>query len=244
MKKSSLLIYAAVIVSSSLSHAVLHDRGNGMIYDDVLNITWLADSNYANSSGYSVTNERGDKHIDIDNIVADGRMGWVAANEWVSNLNYAGYSDWRLPSAKLRSGKNIYANDGTGDKGYNVTNSELGYMFYVNLNNKGKVNSDGSLNTSYNGYNSIYTFSNGQTVNFGIGYQPFWFKETTENKAWVLNITGGTDGSDFGGLQGTNFQGYSRYAWAVRDGDVSEVPVPAAAWLFASGLLLLASKRK
>jgi len=27
------------------------------------------------------------------------------------------------------------------------------------------------------------------------------------------------------------------YAWAVRSGDVSAVPVPAAMWLFGSGLL-------
>lgn len=37
----------------------------------------------------------------------------------------------------------------------------------------------------------------------------------------------------------------SLYAWAVRDGDVSAVPVPAAAWLFGSALLTLAGiKRK
>ena len=27
--------------------AALYDRGNGLIYDDVLDITWLQDANYA-----------------------------------------------------------------------------------------------------------------------------------------------------------------------------------------------------
>jgi hypothetical protein len=27
------------------------------------------------------------------------------------------------------------------------------------------------------------------------------------------------------------------HAWAVRDGDIGAVPIPAAAWLFGSGLL-------
>ncbi|NNF16437.1 MAG: hypothetical protein HKN70_06795 [Gammaproteobacteria bacterium] len=31
--------------------AALHDRGNGLIYDDVLDITWLQDANYALTSG-------------------------------------------------------------------------------------------------------------------------------------------------------------------------------------------------
>jgi len=33
----------------------------------------------------------------------------------------------------------------------------------------------------------------------------------------------------------TKDQGY--YAWAVYSGDVSAVPVPAAVWLFGSGLM-------
>ena len=43
--------------------AALYDRGNGLIYDDVLDITWLQDANYAQTSGY-------------DN---DGKMSWADA---------------------------------------------------------------------------------------------------------------------------------------------------------------------
>ncbi len=34
--------------------------------------------------------------------------------------------------------------------------------------------------------------------------------------------------------------GNEKYAWAVKSGDISSVPVPAAMWLFGSGLLALA----
>ena len=46
------LVACLFVVISSSSHAALYDRGNGLIYDDVLNITWLQDANYAQTSGY------------------------------------------------------------------------------------------------------------------------------------------------------------------------------------------------
>ncbi|MCK5092950.1 MAG: VPLPA-CTERM sorting domain-containing protein, partial [Gammaproteobacteria bacterium] len=43
----------------------------------------------------------------------------------------------------------------------------------------------------------------------------------------------------YDGKQSYNGKSYSYYAWAVHDGDVgaSVVPVPAAVWLFGSGLI-------
>ena len=35
-----------------IANAALVDRGGGLIYDTDLNITWLADANYAYTSGY------------------------------------------------------------------------------------------------------------------------------------------------------------------------------------------------
>ena len=54
--------------------AALYNRGNGLIYDDVLDITWLQDANYAQTSGYD----------------ADGKMSWMDANTWASNLSLGG----------------------------------------------------------------------------------------------------------------------------------------------------------
>ncbi len=46
----------------------------------------------------------------------------------------------------------------------------------------------------------------------------------------------GSTGAGVGGLQTSISKNYG-YGWAVHSGDVSTVPVPAAVWLFGSGLL-------
>jgi len=46
------------------------------------------------------------------------------------------------------------------------------------------------------------------------------------------------------GYQGCCSKVDSFYAWAVQSGDVSTVSVPAAVWLFGSGLLGLVSVAK
>lgn len=72
--------------------------------------------------------------------------------------------------------------------------------------------------------------------NVTIGY---WFgTEFSEGQAWNFNLNGGEQ-SVLNEVNGSN-------AWAVRTGDVSAIPIPAAAWLFGSGLLVLAglSRRK
>jgi MYXO-CTERM domain-containing protein len=88
----------------------LFDRGNGLIFDDVLNVTWLADWNFARTSQYDT----------------DGNMTWDSAMTWAETLVYAGHTNWRLPTAI-----NI---DGSGPCGpsLNCAGSELGHMFYKN----------------------------------------------------------------------------------------------------------------
>ncbi len=58
------------------------------------------------------------------------------------------------------------------------------------------------------------------------------------SNAWVFNFNIGS--------QRNLDELVSLFAWAVRSGDVSAVPVPAAVWLFGSGLigLLGIAKRK
>jgi hypothetical protein len=46
------VLLAVILGVSSITYAALWDRGGGLIYDDVLNITWLQDANYAKTSGY------------------------------------------------------------------------------------------------------------------------------------------------------------------------------------------------
>jgi MYXO-CTERM domain-containing protein len=73
---------AAMVALAGAAQASLINRSGGMIYDTVENVTWLADMNYAKTSGYD----------------SDGQMAWTAAVIWADNLVYGGYSDWRLPT--------------------------------------------------------------------------------------------------------------------------------------------------
>lgn len=90
------LALAAALGAATISaQAALINRGGGMIYDDVQDITWLADWNYALTSGYAAANAIED---DSNTIRANGRVGWDAANNWAASLVYGGFDDWRLPT--------------------------------------------------------------------------------------------------------------------------------------------------
>lgn len=78
---------------ASMANATLFDRGHGLFYDDVLNITWMQDANYARTQYLTSAGIFGD---------ADGKMNWNAATTWVQDLKFAGYDDWRLPAVNPR----------------------------------------------------------------------------------------------------------------------------------------------
>ena len=112
-KQVSLALATVGVLASSMAQAALHSKAGGtLVYDDVANITWLADANYAKTSGYD----------------ADGLMSWSAAKTWADNLVYGGYSDWRLPKAL-----NADSSGGPcmGLMGLNCTGSEMGHLFYI-----------------------------------------------------------------------------------------------------------------
>jgi hypothetical protein len=110
MKYIALFPLTALLAGLALSgtaSAALFIRPGGMVYDSGRNITWLADANYAQTSGYD----------------ADGQMDWATAVAWADELVFGGYSDWRLPMA-LNA-------DGSGPcVGFNCSGSELGHLYY------------------------------------------------------------------------------------------------------------------
>lgn len=122
MKKGFLALLAAGLLAlANSAQAALIDRGNGLIYDDVLDITWLQDANYAQTSGYD----------------ADGLLNWDDGVAWADQLEYQGFGDWRLASMSVAAGLPT----GTADQVVDCRNAteaecrdnELGYMFYYNL---------------------------------------------------------------------------------------------------------------
>jgi hypothetical protein len=241
IKQALALVGLSVLTLSA--NAALYDRGNGLIYDDVMDITWLQDANYAQTSGYAAANAVGGPHTGSTNIQADGAMGWDAANTWAAQLEYGGYDDWRLASANLMNGANpCYATDGSCDRGYNNTTGELGHMFYNNLGNLGYYDASGSAQSGYGVTNSSFTDGDsGDSVSIlNLQNSVYWLGEEyapDANRAWAFLTNYG--------YQSPNYKSGSFYSWAVRAGDVSSVPVPAAAWLFGTALLgLVGVKRR
>jgi MYXO-CTERM domain-containing protein len=127
---------AALVLGVGLSgaaQAALYDRGGGLIYDDVLNITWLQDANYAKTSGYSAT----------------GQMTWNQATSWAANLSYydsvrnVTLTGWRLPIGDPTCSN--YCGAGT----------EMGYLFYSDLGGVAGENLLFTHNANYNLFTNI-----------------------------------------------------------------------------------------
>jgi len=228
------------------AQATLHDRGGGLLYDDVLNLTWLQDANYAKTSGYAHSFGMG-----------DGRLDWGQAMHWASTLSYfdsvrgVTYDDWRLPTMITLGVSPCFEDFGTNcgfkaplyDSTGKVTN-ELAFMFYVNLGLKGLYNSDGTTNTNW-GIFGNGTGSSGGQADVGpvknLQSYPYWSDaeytlDSTSNffRAWYfVNSTGGTHI----GYKGSTLIN----AWAVRPGDVAPVPEPETFAMMLVGLGLIGS---
>ncbi len=241
MKKLSGFLCAIVLVFGIVgtANSALWDRGGGLIYDDVLDITWMQGADYA---AMELTNARCDAIISAvgsvdghalfegdfnqDNGEYTGKMTWWGAMAWADQLVYGGHDDWRLPDPH-----NL---DGTGpDYGYGVMFSEMGLMYHYNLG--GPV--FGGM------FDRNFVDGNGDIVSFeNLLSEKYWYGLTRPNpayeQAWVFDF--------FHGLQkDENKDAISTtYAWAVHDGDIGTVPIPSAVWLLGSGLIGIVGFRK
>lgn len=207
---------AMLLGLATTAQAALIDRGNGMIYDSDQELTWLQDANYAKTSGYD----------------ADGQMTWGQAMTWASNLSYGGYNDWRLPSVTDNGNDGCNFGWSGTDCGYNVdtSGSELAYMWYEILGNISVYDTSGNIFQP--GWGLTSTSADGVDI---LNLQSLAYWSGTEcpsctNSAWGFDTSSGGQ-SDY------TKNNSGMYAWAVRSGDVSAVPVPAAVWLFGSGLI-------
>lgn len=236
---ASSLIAASLV--SGAAQAALEGRDlNGSAgsfeayYDTVLDITWLADANYAQTSGYDT----------------DGKMDWATANTWAANLSFFNpltnqtYADWRLPTVSPINGTSFnysMSYNGSTDYGYNVseqdtafagaTGNEMAHLFYNSLDNKGQV-TPSSVYPSFTiqaGYGLVNKgpFTNLQAYYYwsATGYAP------NIDYAWFF---GWTSGFQNGGNQ---FNGF--YALAVSPGDVAAVPEAETYALMLAGLGLI-----
>jgi len=179
-------------------------------YDDVADLTWLANANAA------------------------GAMNWTTANAWAAGLSINGVTGWRLPdTVDVGNDGATYTNIYQGvDYGYNITTpSELSNMFYNVLGNTAYYDTSGTP-TGCTAPNYCLTntgpFSNLQSN----GYWSSTEYAPVPTYAWSFYFGDGD--------QHSTGKTSIYYAWAVQSGNVggaSIVPAPAAVWLFGSGLL-------
>jgi len=219
-----LLLMFAFTVNAQLFERGLDEDGNHtMVYDDVTDLTWLADANYANTSNYEIP----------DSGFKGGLFTWGEARQWADTLSYGGFSDWRLPSAYGGS----LADPDTTESGptdssgpTNVYGSELANMSVL-VNSMVTGVGDPNITSGL--------FSN-------IKNTMYWSSTSTSSeRAWMTTFAAG---GGVGALAvGNNYvyemrdDMFSTYAWAVRSGDVAAVPLPAASWLFGPALAWLFS---
>lgn len=216
-------VIALGVSTGGVAHAVLVDRGGGLIYDTVLDVTWLQDANYAFTLGYPSL----------------GQLSWPDAMAWVDQLTYfdsvrgVTWSDWHLPSIAPLNGVAFQlgtSTSGNTDDGYNIsaagtlyagsTASSLAYMYYNNLGNVARCPVTGWAFCS----TSPVTLNAGPFSNlFAAGY---WFGSDeglpfAPPDAWAFDM------GDAYGVQGGWNGEAKRGAWAVMNGDVASL-VPEA----------------
>jgi PEP-CTERM motif len=188
-------------------------------YDTSLDITWLADVDYANTS-------RGLYPFD--------GMTWSEAKSWAAGLSLNGVDSWRLPKIVDTGPVGCDFNYAGTDCGYNVdtSKSELAHMFYVTLGNQGMYTTAGTLRVVFPPANTG-PFSNLEALAFWSGTE---HAAPYTNYAWYFGA--------YDGKQNKEYKDFVFNAWAVHDGDVGAVPEPSA-WLLAmSGIVIAGLARR
>jgi hypothetical protein len=177
-------------------------------YDTVLDVTWLADANYAGT-----------------------QMDWYTASSWAAGLNINGVTDWRLPDTVdvgndgCTTGGNQYQGI---DCGYNITtHSEMSTMYYETLGNLAYCDTTRSCAQTGYGLTNTGPFSN---------LQSSYYRSATEytsltTGAWDFSFSGGLQSTS------SKAANTYTWAVHDGDVGTAVVPIPPALWLFGSGLL-------
>jgi hypothetical protein len=205
------MFLAAVLGFSTLAHATLtivgSYNGNNLIYQ---NDSLDPDNPLKGITWYDYTNSPDT---------------WASQKSWALHLsmtvNGKIIEGWRLPTALNQ--------DGTGpDQGYNATGSEMGHLYYTELENIAQP-----LSGSGGGLVNKGPFTNLQPSLYWSGT----VYSTNTNCAWYFHL-------DYGD-QDELYKDYNFYGLAVHSGNVgAPVPIPGAILLFVPGLAGLAAIRR
>jgi hypothetical protein len=237
-KQTATVALLAGIAFTRTSQASLVALADGMVYDNVSHITWAADANLFQTQAASNPNlvseiiaaNNGvilsdvyygwingyDGSITYNLTSADfntstGGMSWWGAQAWVNNLTLGGYTDWIIPPAAPFG------------PGYDPNRGVIGRMF----NQLGSVlygpgyDITTTHNDNYNLFNNVRNVGYHQSAM----YEELFSWRDFATYGYGIGIGSSPDCC----------------TWAIREGNVSLVPVPVAVWLFGSGLIGLLS---
>ena len=158
---------ALCVLGVGNASATLLNRGNNLVYDDVLNITWTRDANLPGSSD----------------------LTWSEANAWAASLVLQGLSGWRLPYESVIAGVGPLTtetvNCATATE-LQCRDNEFGYMFYYNLGGLSGQDKTGDQNAI--GGQTLFDIQ----ANYwsGTEAQPF----PISHHAWSFGFNGGGQG--------------------------------------------------
>ena len=270
-----MLLLFSSIANAALSLRFLDgDTSNPHVglYDDVLDITWLADANLALSNTFGVSGFNAAGEADFDTATAFV----AAANADNGGDGYLGVNTWRLPTIEPQNGTDfdlVFTFDGSSDRGYNISapidpvfnafgqspdfiGSEFTYHYYNNLGGVAAASGPGAGGP---GFADVTFFILDLALQDRIGTDG---ATNTENLALFSNLreglfwTGASAqpedpnssrfvNSTLSGNQLLVSANSTSLTWLVASGDVfNPVPVPAAAWLFGSAVIGLFAVRR
>jgi len=160
-----------------------------------------------------------DDQLDITwtaNANINGANTWDNQMIWAAGLDINGVTSWRLPNMDVNGDGTIV---GCWYNQAACKDNEIGHLYFY------------GAGASFG--NGITPSNPGPFSNIQNGY--YWSgTEFSTDPAYAWSFLT-QNGAQWAGSK----NGFPLFAWAVADGNVGVVPVPAAVWLFGSGLLSL-----
>jgi len=238
------LAFAAAAIAAaclaSPASAALVARPGGFYYDTVLDITWMADANYAKTVGFNDTGLISQQGAEF---LADGYLYFNAATGVL-------HSDWRLPTLGPDVGDYdafLPDSNGRSPNGQGATGtgwgtpddsgiySELGWMYYANLGGLPRCEAVGPGPCEFNPNHGLPNLGGGPNVGPFANLQlDFYWTDTKvvdDDVYWAFTFDDGNQNPRVP-QQGRDSRAY---VWLVHDGDIAAVPEPGTWGLMIAG---------